>query len=357
MTVTRSVFGSGPGGETIHCYAIANENGYAMSCMELGATLISFIAPDLSGEPVEITLGYDSLAPYLEGHPFFGSTIGRVANRIGKATFTLDEQLYTLTPNEGANLLHSGSDGFHVRLWSSEPFQSTSQAGVLFSLRSPDGDQGFPGALDVTVSMSLTESNELLFEYRAEAEEPTPVNLTNHAYWNLAGAPDCRNAPERTDRAGGDIGNHLLMIPSHEYAELDEENIPTGSILPVAGTAFDFRTPKPIGADIELLPNGYDLSYGLEPTDGVMRQAAVVEEDTTGRRMEIATTSPAIQFYTGNYLDGTPARGGHTHHRYSAFCLETQFHPDTVNHPDFPSIIVKPGHPFEHRTIHRFSVT
>jgi aldose 1-epimerase len=359
MTVTESSFGAGPAGEDIKRYTVANSRGYSFGCTDFGATLISFVAPDRDGRSAEITLGYDELERYVAGHPYFGSTIGRVANRIGGASFVMEGRRYTLDANESANTLHSGTRGFHALVWSGQRFQNDSAAGVLFSLLSPDGDQGFPGSLQVTVSMTLTESNELIFEYRAESDAATPVNLTNHAYWNLAGAPDLADAgyaDEESIGPGGAIGRHLVAIPGDLRIELDSASIPTGEIVPVAGTPYDFLKAKPVGRDIDHVPGGYDLSYVLGPADGAIRTAAVVTEPDSGRRMEISTTCPAVQFYSGNSLPGSAARGGLVHRKHAALCLETQFHPDAVNHPNFPSIILRPGEVFEQRTIHQFSI-
>jgi aldose 1-epimerase len=367
MTVTETVFGTGPAGEDIRRYEVANSHGYSMACMDFGATLISFQAPDRSGVATEITLGYDDLSTYLAGHPYFGSTIGRVANRIGGASFELDGRTYALEANEAPNTLHSGTGGFHTRVWRGQTFQSETAAGVLFSYLSSDGEQGFPGNLDVTVSMSLTEQNELILEYRAETDVPTPVNLTNHTYWNLAGAPDLVAADSGRaataghgvraagGQEGGAIGAHVLTIPGETRIVVDDASIPTGELRAVADTPYDFLRPKPIGRDIAGVSPGYDSPYVLGEADGKERVAAIVSEPESGRRMEIVTTCPAVQFYSGCFLSGRAARGGKQYRLSDAFCLETQFHPDAVNHPNFPSIILRPGTVYQHRTIHRFS--
>ena len=378
MTVTRDVFGVlpegpfWPAGAEVSAYTLTNGNGYALRCMTLGATLISVIAPDRDGTPQEITLGYDALERYVAGHPFFGSTVGRVCNRIGGAQFPLDGRTVTLSANVGSNLLHGGRGGFHVRLWDAEPFDRGDCAGVVFHRLSPDGEEGFPGTLDVTVTISLTEQNELLFEYQAEADAPTPVNLTNHAYWNLAGAPDLLRAAAGeagSGRAsggdvlrpaagpGGAIGGHELLLNASHYQEVDEASIPTGRIVPVAGKPRDFTEPQTIGSRIEQVPGGYDFSYVLNDADGNgERLAAVVVEPSSGRRMEVRTTLPAVQFYSGNKLTGQPARRGEQFERHDAFCLETQLYVDAMNHPEFPSVILRPGETFQHRTVHRFSL-
>jgi aldose 1-epimerase len=373
MDVSLSRFGTLPDGREVTAYTVTSSGGYLMRCMDYGATLIGFQAPGREGHADELLLRYDDFERYHEGHPFFGSTVGRVANRIAGASVTIDGSTYSLEPNEGRNTLHSGPDGFHATLWNAEVFERGGQAGVLFTLVSPDGDQGFPGEVAISVSISLTEENELLFEYHAEGDRATPLNPTNHAYWNLAGAPDKRRlrgdsipAPEPR---GGAIGEHELTIFGREYLELDPESIPTGRILPVQGTPYDFTSPKPIGADIAEA-DGYDLCYVLDPAvdegSGAektahgfatgLRRAAMVRDPSSGRTMEVLTTSPAVQFYSGNKLPEAIDQFGNRFRKHDAFCLETQFHPDAVHHDAFPSIILRPGETFQHKTLHRFGV-
>ena len=359
MTISRARFGETREGLEVSVFTIENATGYCLRCMDYGATVIGFRAPDRDGHVREITLGYDDFDRYLAGHPFFGSTVGRVANRIGGARFELDGTTYRLEPSEGPHLLHSGPDGFHARRWDAESFSRSDQAGVLFSLVSPDGDQGFPGEVAVSVSISLTEANELLFEYYAETDRPTPLNLTNHAYWNLAGAADRRrHAGEGTPalEVGGAIGGHELTIYGGEYLELDEASIPTGRILQAAGTPYDFTSPKLIREDIGDA-GGYDLCYVLEPATGEgdpMRRAAMLREPLSGRTMDVRTTCPAVQFYSGNKLPEQTDQYEYPFRKLDALCLETQYHPDAVNHPSFPSIIVGPDETYRHKTVHRF---
>lgn len=370
MKIDTTTFGTLAGGENVTAYTIGNHHGYELRCMDYGATIIGFRAPDREGRADEITLRYDTFERYAAGHPFFGSTVGRVANRIDGAAFELDGRTWRLEANEGANTLHSGSRGFHAQLWRSEPFERAGHAGVLFHLVSPDGDQGFPGEVVVTVSVSLTDDDELHIEYHAEADRATPLNLTNHTYWNLAGAPERRRhrgeaVPAPRPR-GGAIGEHEIAIYGDRYLELDDEAIPTGRILPVAGTPFDFTGPKPIGRDIEAA-GGYDLCYvltavaerdasGESPTDGALDRAAMVRDPSTGRTMEVRTTSPALQFYSGNMLPQATDEFGEAFHLHDALCLETQYHPDAVNHDNFPSIVLQPGEVWQHRTVHLFGV-
>ncbi len=361
--LTQDTFGAMPDGTEVAVYTIRNSAGYEIRCMTYGATLISVKAPSRDGLIQEITLGYDRLEDYLAGHPYFGSSVGRVCNRIGGARFPLGGREIRLPANEGPNMLHGGAGGFHARVWEAEAFQADARAGVVFGRVSPDGEEGFPGTLDVAITISLTEDNEIEFEYRAETDQPTPVNLTNHAYWNLAGAPDlapvttAASGPGGADTPSGAIGSHRLMIRGAELLEVDDASIPTGRVLPVTGTPYDFTEMKPIGRDIENAPGGYDLCWVLSSAGGGndAALAAVVEEPESGRRMEVLTTLPAIQFYTGNKLPGTKSRADAPHKIHNAFCLETQFHPDAVNRREFPSIILEPGEVFEHRTVYRFS--
>ncbi len=357
MTLTQDKFGAMSDGTEVVVYTIGNSAGYVIRCMTYGATLISVKAPGRDGSIQEITLGYDRLEDYLAGHPYFGSSVGRVCNRIGGARFSLGGREIQLPANEGPNMLHGGEGGFHARVWEAEPFQADTRAGVVFERVSPDGEEGFPGTLEVTITISLTEDNEIEFEYRAETDQPTPVNLTNHAYWNLAGAPDLIPATTAAPGPGGAIGRHRLMIPAAELLEVDDASIPTGQVLPVAGTPYDFTEMKPIGRDIENAPGGYDLCWVLSPptTPAVATVAAIVEEPVSGRRMEVLTGLPAVQFYSGNKLPGTKSRAERPYRLHDALCLEPQFHIDAVNYPDFPSIILEPGEVFEHRTVYRFS--
>ena len=287
-------------------------------CTTYGATLVSVRVPDLDGRQAELTLGYDGVEDYLAGHPYLGSTVGRVGNRIGGARYTYKGRTVLLSANQGPNMLHGGPGGLHARLWDAEPFERGGQAGVVFHVVSEDGDQGFPGRLELTVTVSLTERDELLFEYRAEVDRPSPVNPTNHAYWNLAGAPDLLPADDPRlsvpVEAGGAIGDHILTIHGTEFVELGAGQIPTGMLRPVAGTPFDFTTARPIGERIAEA-GGYDLFYVLGAPSATLRPAALVRHPASGRAMEILTTSPGVQFYSSEGLGGRKARGGRSHRR------------------------------------------
>ncbi len=368
MTVARSVFGSIPNGREASKFVVANDNGYQITLTNYGATLVGVHAPDRDGNVAEITVGFDQLERYLGTHPYYGATVGRVANRIGGGCFSLRGTAYQLATNNGAAHLHGGTVGFNRYLWDAQSFQRGPVAGVVFHRVSPDGEEGYPGTLEVSVSISLTDTNDLLFEYQAETDAATPVNLTNHSYWNLASPPDARVAAGLSadalqslrTRAGGAVADHVMQIHADRYLTVDEAQVPTGEQVEVTGTAFDFRSPKPIGQDIGRVDGGYDHCMVLAGAADVplpLRPVALVSDPESGRRMELLSTLPAVQFYTGNKLGVSVGRGGVPMAAHDAFCLETQFHPDAVNHPEFPSSILNPGKTFEHRTVHRFGVT
>ena len=359
MTLSQKLFGSLPDGREVIRYTIANDNGYEISTMNYGATLVGVRAPDRNGTIAEITLCYDELDRYLAGHPFFGSSVGRVCNRIGGASFDLGGSKYSTPANEGRNTLHGGPGGFHVKLWHAEPFERDGQVGVVYHVVSEDGDQGFPGDLAATVSHSLTNDNELLLEYGAETSATTPVDLTNHTYWNLAGAPDRAADPAAARQTslgrGGAIGGQELAIHASAYLELDPESIPTGNLTDVEGGAWDFRTSKPVARDIPA-GSGYDHCFVLDSRAGDFGVAAEVYDPASGRSMTVTTTSPSVQFYSGNKLAKTTSQGGEPFEAHDALCLETQFYPNSVNRENFPSVILEPGQVWQHRTVHTFGI-
>jgi aldose 1-epimerase len=287
-------------------------------------------------------LGFDTLGPYLKGHPHFGCTAGRVANRIAKGTFVLDGKTYHLAINNGPNHLHGGLKGFDKAVWKAEPQPA---AAVKFSYTSPDGEEGYPGSLQTTVTMTLTDANELRIDYSAVTDKPTLVNLTNHSYFNLAGT--------------GDILRHELTINADAVTAVDDTLIPTGEIRPVAGTPLDFRTPQTIGSrfsQLETTPVGYDDNYVLNWGGKALAFAARVFEPKSGRVMEVFTTQPGVQLYTANWLDGSLiGKGGVAYRQHAALCLETQHFPDSVNHPNFPSVVLRPGETYRQTTVHKFS--
>jgi aldose 1-epimerase len=350
--VSKAAFGKTKDGTPVEIYTLTNRRGMTAKIMTYGATLTELIVPDKAGQPANVVLGFDTLAPYLAGTPYFGATIGRVGNRIAKGTFTLGGKTYHLATNNGPHHLHGGNVGFDKVVWKAEVISAKDGQAVKFAHRSPDGDEGYPGTLDVTVVYTLTDANELRLDYTATTEKPTPLNLTNHSYFNLAG------------EGHGLILDQVMMIAADSFTPTDDLLIPTGKIAPVTGTVMDFTQPTPLGARIEKVPVappiGYDHNYVLRPAPAghAMRLAARVVEPKSGRTMEVRTTEPAIQLYTGNFLDGTiKNRNGVPYQKHSAFCLETQHYPDSVNHPNFPSTILEPGKTYRSTTVYAFSAS
>jgi len=348
--VLKTAFGQTKEGTPVDQYTLTNRRGMVAKVITYGATLTELIAPDRTGKPADVVLGYDKLEPYLAGLPYFGSTVGRVGNRIAKGRFTLNGKTYSLAANNGANHLHGGIKGFDKVVWKAETLPGGGAAAVKFSYRSPDGEEGYPGNLDVTVVYTLTDENELRLDYTATTDKATPVNLTNHSYFNLAGD------------GSGDILGHVLMIAADQFTPVDEALIPTGEFRPVKGTVFDFTNPTAIGARIAKVPIappvGYDHNFVIRKAEGAgPRLAARVVEPTSGRTMEVHTTEPGVQFYSGNFLDGSlKSRKGIPYNKHAAFCLETQHFPDSVNHPAFPSTILEPGQTYRTTTVYRFGV-
>ena len=349
-TVTERPFGKLPDGTEARLFTLDNGRGMRATITNYGGIVTSLVVPDRAGRGADVVLGYDSLAGYLRATPYFGALVGRYANRIAKARFTLEGKAYTLAANDNGNTLHGGLKGFDKLPWEAAPFSDSSQAGLRLHLVSPDGDEGYPGQLDVTVTYALTDSNELRITYLATTDKPTVLNLTHHGYFDLAG------------QASGDILGHELMLAADRFTPVDSTLIPTGELRSVAGTPMDFRTPTAIGArigqdDEQLrLGRGYDHNWVVDGPAGTLRLAARVREPHSGRVMEVLTTQPGIQFYTGNFLDGTiVGKGGTRYQRRSGFCLETQHFPDSPNHPDFPSAVLRPGEEFHSTTVYRFS--
>jgi aldose 1-epimerase len=344
-SVEKSAFGKLPDGTPIELYTLTNQKGVVAKIMTYGAILTEFCVPDRQGKIGDIVLGFDTLDGYLAGHPYFGATVGRYANRIAKGKFTLDGHTYTLAVNNGPNALHGGLKGFDKVVWKAEIVSAKSGVSVRFSYTSKDGEEGYPGTLKATVTYLLNDDNELCLDYTATTDKATPVNLTNHSYWNLAGE--------------GDILGHIVMLNADRYTPVDDTLIPTGELAPVKGTIMDFTQPMPIGSRIGQLtnqPQGYDHNYCLNSGGGKMGKAARVEEPKTGRVMEIWTTEPGIQFYTGNFLDGTlKGKRGVVYGNHYAFCLECDHFPDSVNQPKFPSVVLRPGQTYRQTTIHKFS--
>lgn len=349
MTHDIQPFGKTGDGQEVALHTLTNRKGMRVKLINYGATVISVETPDRDGKNANITLSFPTLDGYLQRHPFFGSTVGRYANRIAGGKFTLDGREYTLATNNGPNHLHGGRKGFDAVVWKAEPISREAApafVGVKFSYTSPDGEEGYPGTLQVSATYTLTEENELRIDYAATTDKPTIVNLTNHCYWNLAGA------------GSGDILGHELKLAADKYLPIDDTSIPTGELANVKGTPFDFTDFHPIGERIGELKKdphktkGYDHCYVLRGQEGKLELAAVVREPTSGRVMEILTTEPGVQLYCGNFLDGSEGGGGFKQHE--GFCLETQHYPDSPNKPHFPSTVLRPGETYRSTTVHRF---
>lgn len=340
-------FGKTSDGTPVELYVLTNNKGVVAKIMTYGALLTELHVPDRDGKFDDVVLGFDNLKSYLAGHPFFGATVGRVANRIAKGKFKLDGKEYTLATNNGPNSLHGGIKGFDKMVWKAEPVEAREGVGVKFTYRSPDGEEGYPGNLTCTVTYTLTNQNEVKIDYAATTDKATPVNLTNHSYFNLGGIK------------GGSILNHELMLVASQYSPTDDTLIPTGEIRPVKGTPLDFTNPTSIGARIAQLkgkPVGYDHNYLIRRDGEGLVLAANVYEPRTGREMLMYTTEPGVQLYTGNFLDGKlKGKGGVAYDQYHGFCLEAQHFPDSVNHPNFPSIILAPGKTYTQTTVYKFA--
>ncbi len=345
MSIEKAAFGKMPDGTRVDQYTLTNANGLRVKIITYGATLTAVEAPDRNGKLDVVTLHLESLDDYLAGHPYFGSTVGRYANRIAKGKFTLDGAEHTLATNNGENHLHGGIKGFDKLVWDAKPVEGEGFVGVELTLVSPDGDEGYPGRLAATATYKLTSDDELRMEYTATADKPTHVNLTNHAYWNLAGA------------GSGDVLDHVLMLQADRYLPVDDGLIPLGELAGVTGTPMDFTKPKTIGSRIAQVEGGYDHCYVLNKEEaGGMSLAARVVEPASGRVMEIYTTQPGIQLYTGNFLDGTLTVAGAPCRKHYAFCLETEHFPDSPNRPEYPSTVLRPGETYRQVTVHKFRV-
>jgi aldose 1-epimerase len=343
--ITHSPFGRLPGGEEVQLYTLTNANGMVVKITNFGGIVTEIHVPDRDGRLGDVALGFDRLEPYLTQNTYFGATIGRYGNRIAKGRFVLDGQTIQLSINNGENHLHGGTIGFDKVLWQA----SVDADGLTLKYRSVDGEQGYPGNLDVTVVYSLLDSNELVMRCHAVTDKPTPVNLTQHSYFNLA--------------CGGDILGHEMTIDADAFTPIDAESIPTGPLAPVTGTPFDFRTARTVGERIGYPDkqlrhgSGYDHNYVLnKPAAKALTRAAHVREPGSGRVLELFTREPGVQFYSGNFLDGSLSGKGHVYGYRSGLCLEPQHFPDSPNHPAFPNTILRPGQVYETESRFRFSV-
>ena len=345
----RMPFGTAPDGKAVELITLTNAHGVELRAMTYGAIIVSLKVPDRAGELGDVVLGYDSLAGYVKSSPYFGAVVGRYGNRIARGKFTLDGTDYTLAVNNGPNALHGGLKGFDKVVWSADTMRTPEGVGIRFSYVSKDGEEGYPGTLTTTVTYTLTDANEVHIAYEATTHKATPLNLTQHSYFNLAGQ--------------GDVLSHVLTVNANRYTPVDSTLIPTGELAPVAGTPFDFTTPHAIGERISIdhqqlkFGGGYDHNFVLTRADTGLALAAVLKEPTSGRVLEVRTTEPGVQFYSGNFLDGTlTGKGGVVYAHRNGLCLETQHFPDSPNQEVFPNTILRPGQTYRSRTVWRFGV-
>ena len=350
--VTKELFGITPDGQEVYCYTIQHHaGGIRAKVCEFGGTLMGIEAPDRNGCFTNVVCGYDSLADLMNADGYVGALVGRYANRIGGAHFTLDGKEYQLYPNDKGNTLHGGKVGFSHKVWASS-YSDTTQPSVYFSLISPDMEEGFPGELTCTVTYRITEDDTLAIDYKAMSSKTTVISMTNHAYFNLSGY------------ASGTILNHELQMDADRYLKTDEKLIPTGAIASVEGTPFDFRSYKTIGQDILAddidlhIAGGYDHCWCFSNFDGKLKRVITAYEPNTGRAMDVRTDLPCVQLYTGNFMtnDGHPFFGGYPKSKQNAFCLETQIMPDSPNHPEFTNCILKPGDLYSTTTEFKFYI-
>jgi aldose 1-epimerase len=331
-------------GKKVYLYTLTNKHNMQVKITNYGCIVTAWMAPDKNGKESNIILGFDSLERYTAAVPFFGAVVGRYGNRIAKGQFTLDGTTYKLAANSGGNHLHGGTKGFDKRVWDVSPINANKPSLKLHYI-SHDGEEGYPGNLDVTVTYTLTDKNELEIEYNATTDKATPVNLTNHSYFNLTG--DVRNT----------ILNHRLWIDADNYTPTDNGSIPTGEIKPVKGTPYDFTSSHKVGERIDSVRNGYDNNFVLNRKSSGLKRVALVSDEISGRRLEVYTTEPGLQFYSANFLSPSlKLSNGQPVNRRTALCLETQHFPDSPNHPNFPNTILRPGEKFRSLTKYKLSV-
>jgi aldose 1-epimerase len=349
-TISKEVFGELPDGKIAHLYTLTNSNGMVVKITNYGGIVTELTAADKEGKWEDVVLGFDSLSAYLKGHPFFGALVGRYGNRIAKGKFKLEGKEYSLPINNGPNALHGGIKGFDKKLWNASEIQKDSIVGLELTYESPDMEEGFPGKLNVKVTYTLSNDNALLIDYEATTDKTTIVNLTNHSYFNLTGMTR-------------DIMNHEVSILADNIVPVDATLIPTGKLMPVEGTPFDLRKPKTVGDGIDKTDNeqikyggGYDHCWVINRVGKGLVPFATVRDPESGRFMEVATTEPGVQFYTGNFLDGKLSGKNATYGKRYGLCLETQHYPDSPNKPQFPSTVLKPGDTYKTSTMYKFSV-
>jgi len=344
MKIDISDFGTTPDGQKVALYTLTNSAGNVVQLTNYGAIITKVEVPDRAGQRANVMLSFPKLEGYLERHPYFGATVGRYANRIAGGRFQIDGKTYSLVTNNGPNHLHGGTIGFDKKVWTAETQQTDQALKVIFRTFSPDGEEGYPGRLDITAEYTWSNNNELTFTFVATTDKATVVNLTNHGYWNLSGA------------GHGNILGTELQLSCDRFLSVDDTLIPTGQLTSVEGTPLDFRSVHKIGERIDQLPQtkGYDHCFVVNGQPGTLRAAARAVDPASGRVMEVFTTQPGMQLYTGNHLSGAASAGGFKQHE--GFCLETQHYPDSPNKPDFPTTLLKPGQTYRESTMHKFSV-
>lgn len=346
MPIVHTICGTTPEGQTIEQYTLTNANGVQADILNLGGIIRTLLVPDRNGNLGDIALGFDSYEPYLGNHPYFGALIGRSGNRINQGRISINGKSIQLAQNSSGQHLHGGNVGYDHRVWDIKAYETEQGPAVELHYFSPDGEENYPGNLDITVIYTLTDENVLRLDYTATTDADTIVNLTNHAYFNLKGS--------------GDILDHVAYLPASRFIEINSDLIPTGNLASVEGTPMDFRTPTVIGERINSeheqikLGMGYDHCYAIDKAEGEFGLAARVSEPSTGRVLEAWTSEPGVQLYTGNFLDGSVAGKGNTYSFRTGFCLETQHFPDAPNQPNFPSTILRAGETYRHTTEYRF---
>jgi aldose 1-epimerase len=349
MNITESSFGTTKGGQAVALFTLTNARGHEVRISTLGGTIVSLTVPDRDGTPGDVVLGFDTLRDYEERSPFFGCITGRYANRIAKGQFQLDGKTYSLAVNNGPNHLHGGLVGFDKKVWKARTEKTGDELRLILNHTSPDGDEGYPGALGCEVAYSWNNKSELRIDYTATTTAPTILNLTNHSYFNLAG------------HGAGSALNHVLQVEADTFTPTDATAIPTGELRPVEGTPFDFRSPQPIGARIGSDDQqtkwglGYDHNFVVKGAPGRLRACAVLSDPGSGRVMTVHTTEPGVQFYSANFMDNLKGKGGAIYPKRGAVCLETQHFPDSPNQPTFPSTVLRPGETFRSTTVYGFS--
>ncbi len=344
LSIMKENFGSVDSKE-IFLYTLTNKNGIIVKITNYGGIITQIWTPDRNGKPGDIVLGYDSLKSYIENNPYFGAIVGRYANRIAGGQFALDGTTYTLAKNNGNNHLHGGDQGFDKVVWNATELEDSASVGLELTYLSKDGEEGYPGNLNIKVTYTLSDDNELKTIISATTDKPCPINLCNHTYFNLT-------------TADTNVLGHILSIVAAQLTDVNEESIPTGLMPPIAGTPMDFNTPHEIGSRINQVKGGYDHNYILDKTEGDLSLAATLLDPKSGREVKIYTTQPGIQFYSGNYLDGSiKGKGDKVYKQHYGLCLETQHSPDSPNHQDFPNTILKPGVKYNEITVYKFGVS